>query len=112
MPSWGFSQIPMRGGVMKKEIWLEALNNIKLFWQGATDYNRKSKALLVKESHNEMDEFILLCFGDMLGIPLPTTYYSLELLPLLADDLEGWQFRMSSRQNIWHEKWGDYGFDA
>ena len=55
---------------MKKEIWLEALNNIKLFWQGATDYNRKSKALLIKESHNEMDEFILLCFGDMLGIPL------------------------------------------
>lgn len=90
----------------------EILGNIKLFLQGATDYNRKSKALLVKESHNEMDEFILLCFGDVLGIPIPTGYYSLELLPLLAKDLEGWQFRMGSRQNVWQEKWGDYGFDA
>ena len=82
---------------------LAIMENVRLFWQGATDYNRKSKALLIKESHNEMDEFILLCFGDLLGIPLPTGYYTLELLPLLADDLEGWQFRMASRQNIWQE---------
>ena len=65
-----------------------------------------------KEAHDEMDDFILLCFGDLLGIPIPTTYYSLELLPLIAEDLDGWQNRMISRLYIWQEKWSDYGFDA
>lgn len=88
------------------------LDTLREFFQGASDYKRKSKSLLVKESHNEMDEFLLLCFGDLLGIPIPTSYYSLELLPLLAEDLEGWNFRMTCRKDIWKEKWGDYGFDA
>jgi hypothetical protein len=48
----------------------------------------------------------------LLGIPIPTTYYSLELLPLIAEDLDGWQNRMISRLYIWQEKWSDYGFDA
>lgn len=86
--------------------------NIKLFAHAATDFRRKSKSLLQKESSNEMDEFILLCFGDQLGIPISTSYYSLELLPLLAKDLATWQFRMSGRKVVWLEKWGDYGFDA
>ena len=72
----------------------------------------ESRALLIKEAHDEMDDFILLCFGDLLGIPIPTTYYSLELLPLIAEDLDGWQNRMISRLYIWQEKWSDYGFDA
>ena len=97
---------------MKKEILKEFFDNLRLFFQGATDFNRKSRALLIKESHDEMDDFILLCFGDLLGIPIPTSYYSLELLPLLAPELEGWQNRMTSRLYIWQEKWSDYGFDA
>ncbi|MFA9422434.1 MAG: hypothetical protein ACERLG_02580 [Sedimentibacter sp.] len=97
---------------MDKEKVKEFLDNFKLFFQGATDFNRKSQSLLLKESHNEMDDFILLCFGDMLGIPIPTSYYSLELLPLIAEDLEGWQTRTLGRFSIWGEKWGDYDLDA
>ncbi len=88
------------------------IKNLKLFCQGATEFTRQSGALLEKESHNEMDEFLLLCFGDLLGVPLPTSYYSLELLPLLADDIEGWHLRMANRASIWEEKWGDYDLDA
>ncbi len=97
---------------MNKEMFSNIMKNIKLFIQGATDFDRKSKALLIKESHNEMDEFLLLCFGDLLGIPIPTSYYTLELLPLIAEDLEGWHNRMSGRLSVWQEKWADYGFDA
>jgi hypothetical protein len=97
---------------LNKETIKNFLVNLKLFFQSATDFNRRSKSLLIKESHNEMDDFILLCFGDLLGIPIPTTYYSLELLPLIAEDLDGWQNRMISRLYIWQEKWSDYGFDA
>lgn len=97
---------------MNKDKFKEILNNFKDFFHAATDFNRRAKALLIKEAHNEMDDFILLCFGDLLGIPIPTTYYSLELLPLIAEDLDGWQNRMISRLYIWQEKWSDYGFDA
>ncbi len=97
---------------MKKDLFSTIKENVKLFIQGATDFDRKSKALLIKESHNEMDEFLLLCFGDLLGIPIPTSYYTLELLPLIAQDLDGWNNRMSGRLSVWQEKWADYGFDA
>lgn len=90
----------------------EFLENVKLFLGAATDFERKSRSVIFKEAHNEMDEFILLCFGDILGIPIPTTYYSLELLPLIAEDLDGWQNRMINRLYVWEEKWSDYGFDA
>lgn len=90
----------------------EYLTFFKDFFGAATDFNRRSREIMVKEAHDVMDEFILLCYGDLLGIPIPTTYYSLEILPLIAEDLEGWQFRMISKMYIWQQKWADYGFDA
>lgn len=97
---------------MDKEKFKEILENFKLFFQGALDFNRKSKSILEKEAHNEMDNFILLCFADMLGLPIPTTYYTLEILPYIADDLEDWQRRMMDRKSIWGERWGDFDLDA
>ena len=88
------------------------LGDFKLFFQGASDFNRKSKAILEKEARDEMDNFILLCFADTLGLPFPTSYYALELLPYIAEDLENWQRRMMDRKSIWAEKWSDYDLDA
>lgn len=87
------------------------MENIKLFFKGATDYKGKSTAMLEKEANDEMDNFILICFADNLGIPLPISYYTLELLPYLAEDIERWSGRMMDRKNIWMEKWGDYDMD-
>lgn len=47
---------------------------------------------------------MLLCFGDLIGIDLPTTYYALELLPYLSDDLDSFSKKMSDRKSIWEEK--------
>lgn len=88
------------------------MEGLKLFFQGATDFNRKSRAILLKEAHNEMDNFLLLCFADLLGLPIPTTYYTLEILPYIAEDLEGWQRRMLDRKSVWQERWGDFDLDA
>lgn len=88
------------------------MEDFKLFLGGATDFNRKSSAMLQKEAHNEMDSFILLCFGDLLGLPIPTSYYTLEILPYIAEDLESWQKRMLDRKSIWEEKMADFDFDA
>ncbi|MFD3158503.1 hypothetical protein ACFIJ5_16880 [Haloimpatiens sp. FM7330] len=88
------------------------LEGLKLFFKGATDFNRKSRAILQKEASEEMDNFMLICFAEILGLPIPTSYYTLELLPYLAEDMERWQRRMMDRKSIWGEKWGDYDLDA
>lgn len=97
---------------MEKGKFKEFIENFKLFFKGATDFNRKSSSMMKKEANDEMDNFILLCFADYMGLPIPTSYYSLELLPYIADDLENWEKRMLDRKSIWGEKWGDYELDA
>ena len=81
-----------------------------LFLKGAFDFKDKSNRFLKKEAYDAQDNFILLCFGDLLGLPLPTSYYTLELLPYLVDDLEAWERRMIRRNEIWQEKWAEFDF--
>lgn len=84
----------------------EILENIKLFFIGALDVKRNAHGHIEDEASDTMDQFMILCFGDMLGIDLPTTYYALELLPYLAEDLVQWQMRMVDKKSIWEEKAG------
>lgn len=81
-----------------------AIRNIGLFFQGAFDMNQRSRGHIENEANDVMDQFMILCFGDYLGIDLPTSYYALELLPFLAEDLERWQGRMTSKKSVWEEK--------
>lgn len=46
------------------------------------------------EAYDEIDAFLLLCFSDALGIPNPHSYYMIELLPYVAEDLPAWENRM------------------
>lgn len=71
----------------------------------------KAHGHIENEAADTMDQFMLLCFGDMLGVDLPTTYYALELLPYLAEDLEKWQMRMADKKSIWEEKAGKLDID-
>lgn len=82
--------------------------DLSLFLKAAFDMNDKSTRFLKKEAHDVQDNFILLCFGDLLGLPMPTSYYTIELLPYLIEDLEGWEKRMIQRQKIWQEKWAQF----
>ncbi len=87
------------------------LKNLGLFFEGALDMQQKSRGHIENEANELMDQFMILCFGDYLGIDLPTSYYALELLPFLADDLEQWQGRMTSKKSIWEEKAGKLDID-
>lgn len=78
------------------------------FVKAAFDMKDKSVGFLRKEAYDAQDNFMLLCFGDLLGLPIPTSYYSIELLPYLVGDLEGWEKRMIQRQRIWQEKWAQF----
>jgi len=84
--------------------------DLSLVMKGAFDFQQKSTSFLKKEAYDAQDNFILLCFGDLLGLPLPTSYYTIELLPYLAEDLEAWERRMIRRNEIWQEKWAEFDF--
>ncbi|MDO4753649.1 MAG: hypothetical protein Q4A41_01475 [Bacillota bacterium] len=85
--------------------------NIRLFFSGAFDLKRKSVHLLNHQYENELEEFFILCFSDMLGIDMPTGYYALEFYPFLADEIEKWQIRSNDRKSIWEEKAANIGVD-
>lgn len=59
------------------------------FIYGATIYD------MVRDLHKERASlehlFILIVFGDFLGIPILPPYYTLRLLPYVAPNITGWK---------------------
>ena len=73
-------------------------------------YRDSTTKIIRKEAYDLNDSFLLLLFGDLLGLPTPFSYYALEILPLLADEIEGWERRILGRKSIIAEKLGQYDF--
>lgn len=80
------------------------IKNLKLFFQGAFDMKNRSIHHIEGEEKEIDDQFLLLCYSDLLGIELPTTYYALELLPYLEEDLDDWVKRMGNKQSVWEAR--------
>ena len=87
------------------------LENIKLFFEGALDLKGRSIHHIEAEADETMDQFMMLCYSDLLGIDMPTTYYALELLPYLGDELEDWMKRMDSKKSVWEARGASLDMD-
>lgn len=65
---------------------------------GATVYE------MVRDLHKERSQlehlFILIVFGDMLGVPILPPYYTLRLLPYVVPSIAGWQYSMSREKDL------------
>ncbi len=83
---------------------MKILENIKLFFEGALDFKSHSRVAIDNAYEDNLEEFFILAFSDMLGIDLPTSYYSLELYPYLAEDIERWQKNSVNRKSVWEDK--------
>jgi hypothetical protein len=44
--------------------------------------------------------FILIVFGDLLGIPILPPYYTLRLLPYVAPNITGWKRTMLRERDL------------
>jgi hypothetical protein len=44
--------------------------------------------------------FVLISFGDLLGLPILPPYYSLRLLPFVVPLIQGWRLRMLRERDI------------
>jgi len=63
-----------------------------------------------QEAEDIEDEFLFACFADAFGIPSPVSYYTVELLPYLAEEFEQWERRMWDRQSLLERKGEQYHF--
>jgi|GEM_PF-420716 hypothetical protein len=63
-----------------------------------------------KEAEDIEDVFLFACFADAFGIPSPVSYYTVELLPYLAEEFEQWERRMWDRETLLERKGQQYHF--
>jgi hypothetical protein len=59
---------------------------------------------MVRDLHKERAHlehlFILIVFGDILGIPILPPYYTLHLLPYVAPNITGWKRSMLHERDL------------
>lgn len=54
---------------------------------------------IARELREEEDIFTLLCFSEMLGLPNPAFYYTLELYPFVIERFHDWHLRMGMEKS-------------
>ncbi|WP_246516551.1 cory-CC-star protein [Salicibibacter cibarius] len=57
------------------------------------------RAEIKRELRDENDIFYLLSFSEMLGLPNPVSYYTLELYPEMIEDFHDWHLRMGMEKS-------------
>lgn len=63
-----------------------------------------------EEAYDAQDVFFFALYADAFGIPTPVSYYTVELLPYVAEDFEAWERRMWDKQLITDRKHEQYHF--
>ncbi len=52
------------------------------------------RGTLARARRDEDDVFMLMVYAELMGIPNPATYYTLELQPFLLERFHDWHTRM------------------
>jgi len=76
----------------------EAAKALADMFYGATVYEMV-RDLKKERSHLE-HLFILIVFGDFLGVPILPPYYTLRLLPYVVPQIHGWQVSMLRERDL------------
>ena len=69
--------------------WCKTVNEM-----GTWYYNAPYRAAIARAKRDEDDVFMMLVFSEMMGIPNPAAWYTLELQPLLMERFHEWHVRM------------------
>lgn len=71
---------------------------IREFLFGMTSYEFAQQAVELRASLDTL--FMLLVFGDMLGVPILPPYYNLRLLPLVTPRVSTWKRRVLREREL------------
>ena len=69
--------------------WCKTVNEM-----GTLYYNAPYRAAIARAKRDEDDVLMMLVFSEMMGIPNPAAWYTLELQPLLMERFHEWHVRM------------------
>ena len=61
----------------------------------ASSYHRELK----RDYHHQEDLFFLLCCSELLGVPNPASYYTLELYPYMLRDFHQWHLKQGMKNS-------------
>ncbi len=76
----------------------DAWRKVREFLHGLYAYEFERQAL---EMRGEVESaFMLITFGDMLGVPVLPPLYSLRLLPYVVPEIAKWKRRMSRERDL------------
>ncbi len=56
-------------------------------------YNAPYRGMVARAKREQDDLFMLLIFSEMMGVPNPATYYTLELQPIMLEKFHEWHKR-------------------
>ena len=62
-------------------------------------YEAPYRRTIARRKRDEDDLFMLLVFSEMMGVPNPVSFHTLELLPLLLEDFHDWHRRMGMERS-------------
>ncbi|MDC3416568.1 cory-CC-star protein [Aquibacillus salsiterrae] len=68
------------------------IKNLIDWYEQVLSLNHQSE--ISREIRDEEDLFLLLLYSELLGIPNPIYYYSLELYPYMVEQFHTWHLRM------------------
>ncbi len=57
-------------------------------------YNAPYRSAIARSLRDEDDLFMLLIFSEMMGLPNPALFYTMELQPVLLERFHDWHTRM------------------
>jgi hypothetical protein len=62
-------------------------------------YQAPYRGTIARSKRDEDDLFMLFVFSEMMGIPNPVTFYTLELQPVLLEKFHDWHKRMGMERS-------------
>nr|WP_164669233.1 cory-CC-star protein [Virgibacillus doumboii] len=61
--------------------------------------NMPHRQEIARELRDQDDLFLLLLYSEMIGIPNPVYYYTLELYPYMIEQFHDWHLRMGMEKS-------------
>lgn len=75
---------------------------VKDFFYGLTGYGFAHYALAKR--HEMESIFMVVTFGDLIGIPVLPPIYSLKLLPYVTLEIEKWKRQFARQKEFWERE--------
>ncbi|MTD31285.1 cory-CC-star protein [Planomicrobium sp. YIM 101495] len=76
---------------------LEKLKKLIAFYEEVLELPHRTE--IARELRDEDDLFLLMLYSEMIGIPNPVYYYTLELYPYMIEEFHDWHLRMGMEKS-------------